>query len=113
MQTGSTLHGKQNPCLPIFNCLQAEKATRQRRPLLQLKTQRLMLPARCWKRSLQHSKCTGDANKSGLPTANKYLFADLLLFESGEGDERTSPSFPAANAGIDASSALLEALIAT
>ena len=45
--------------------------------------------------------------------ANKYLFADLLLFETGEGDETTSPSFPAANAGIDASSALLEALIAT
>ena len=100
-------------CLPIFNCLQVERATRQRRPLLQLQTRGLMLPVHSWKRSLQHSKCTGDANKSGLPMANKYLFADLLLFESGEGDERTSPSFPAANAGIDASSALLEALIAT
>ena len=94
-------HGKQNAYLPIFNCLQAERATRQRRPLLQLQTQGLMLPARCWKRSLQHSKCTGDANIfwSGLPTANKYLFADLLLFESGEGDEATSPSFPACKRG--------------
>ena len=45
--------------------------------------------------------------------ANKYLFADLLLFETGEGDETTSTSFPAANAGIDTSSALLEVLIAT
>ena len=72
-----------------------------------------MLPARCWKRSLQNSKCTGDANKRGLPTANKYLFADILLFETGEGDKTTSPSFLAANVGIDASSALLEALIAT
>ena len=42
----------------------------------------------------------------------KCLFADLLLFESGEGDEATSPSFAASNAGIYASSALLEALIA-
>ena len=86
---------------------------RQRRPLLQLQTQGLMVSAHCWKRSLQHSKCTGDANKSGLPTANKCLFADFLLFESREGDERTSPSFPATNAGIDAFSVLLEALIAT
>ena len=42
-----------------------------------------------------------------------YLFAGLLLFSSGEDDEATSPSFASANAGIDASSALLEALIAT
>ena len=98
-------------CLPIFKCLQAERMTRQRRPLLQLQTKRLMLPARCWERSLQHSKCIDDANGSGLPTANKYLFTGLLFFESGEGDKTTSPSFPAANGGIDASSALLEALI--
>ena len=60
---------------------------------------------------MQHSKYIGDANGSSLSTANKYLFAGLLLFESGEGDETTSPSFPATNVGIDASSALLEALI--
>ena len=71
-----------------------------------------MLPSRCWKCLLEYRKCSGDANKSGLPIANKYLFEDLLLFESGEGDETTSPSFPAANTGIDASNALLEALIA-
>ena len=46
------------------------------------------------------------------PWQTKCLFAGLLLFESGEGDEATSPSFAASNAGIDASSALLEALIA-
>ena len=51
--------------------------------------------------------------RAAYPRQTKYLFADLLLFETGEGDETTSPSFPAANAGIDASSALLEALIAT
>ena len=60
---------------------------------------------------MQHSKCSGDENGSGLPTANKYLFAGLLLFVCGEGDETTSPFFPTANTGIDASSALLEALI--
>ena len=46
------------------------------------------------------------------PRQTKCLFADLLLFESEEGDEATSPSFAASNAGIYASSALLEALIA-
>ena len=113
MRTGAAYPRQTNTCLPIFYFLPAERATRQRLPLLQLKTGGLMLPARCWKRSLQHTKSTGDANGSGLPTANKYLFADLLLFTSGEGDETTSPSFTAENGGIDASSALLEALIAT
>ena len=70
-----------------------------------------MLPARCWKRSLQQSKCSGDANGSSLPTANNYLFADLFLFTSGEGDEVTSPSFTTRYAAIEASSASLEALI--
>ena len=45
--------------------------------------------------------------------ANKYLFADLLLSTSREGDDATSPPFAAENSAIDASSALLEALIAT
>ena len=59
-------------CLPIFNYLQAKRATRQRRPLLQLKMKRLMLPARRhWKRLLQLYKCNGHANGSPLPTANK------------------------------------------
>ena len=53
-----------------------------------------------------------DASGSGLSTANEYLFADLLLFISGEGDKATSPSFAAENLWIDAFSALLEALIA-
>ena len=45
--------------------------------------------------------------------ANKYLSADLLFFTAREGDEATSPSFAAENAAIEASSALLEALIAS
>ena len=72
-----------------------------------------MLLARCWKRSLQQSKYSGDANGSGLPTANNYRFADLFLFTSGEGDEATSPSFTTRYVAIEASSASLEALIAS
>ena len=45
--------------------------------------------------------------------ANKYLFADLLFLKAGEGDEVTSTSFSAEKLGIDGSSALVEALIAT
>ena len=52
------------------------------------------------------------ANGSAVSMANKYLFANLLLFGSGEGDEATSPSFATKNATIDASNALLEVLIA-
>ena len=47
------------------------------------------------------------------PWQTKYMFVDLLLFESGEGDEATSPYFTAENSGIDTSSVVLEALIAT
>ena len=47
------------------------------------------------------------------PRQTKRLFADLLFFTSGEGDEATLPSFAAENAMIDASSSLLEAFIAT
>ena len=47
------------------------------------------------------------------PRQTKCLFADLQFFKSGEGDEATSTSFAPSNAGIDASSTLLEALIAT
>ena len=72
-----------------------------------------MLPARRRKYPFQLNKCGGDANRTSFTTANKYLFDDLLLFTSGEGDEPMLPSFTANNSGIDASSALLEALIAT
>ena len=49
---------------------------------------------------MQHSKCSGDANGSGIPTANKYLFADLLFFIDREGDKATSPSFSATKRGM-------------
>ena len=44
--------------------------------------------------------------------ANKYLFADLMLFTSGEVDATMSLSFAIRYATIEASSGLLEALIA-
>ena len=72
-----------------------------------------MLPARRWKRPLQLDTCGGDANRSSFTTANKYLFADLLVFTNGKGDEETSTYFAPENAGIDACSSSLEAPIAT
>ena len=54
----------------------------------------------------------GDENGGTLPTANKYLFADLLISLSGEVDKATSFSFATRYAPIEASSASLEALIA-
>ena len=63
------------------------------------------------KRSLRFGICKGDETGSIHPGQRENLFADLLLFMSGEGEEATSPSFATANALIEASSALLEALI--
>ena len=45
--------------------------------------------------------------------ASKCLFANLLFFKSREDDEAMSPSFAVEKLGIEASSALLEAPIAT
>ena len=72
-----------------------------------------MLPGHRWKRPLQLFTCGGLRTGTVFTTANKYLFADLLFFKAGEGDEATSTSFSAEKLGIDASNALLEALIAT
>ena len=47
------------------------------------------------------------------PQQTEYLFADLLLFTSEEGDKATSPSFAPENKAIDGSNASLEMLIAT
>ena len=113
MQWEHLTDGNQNTCLQIFNCLQVERGTKKGRPLLQMKTKRLMLPARSWKRSLQLGICRGNANGSTLPTANKNLFTDLEVFTSGGGDEATSPSFTDENEAIGASSSSVEALNAT
>ena len=59
MRTGAVYPRQTNTYLLIFYFLRAETATRQRRHLLQLKIRGLMFPARCWKRSSQHSTCSG------------------------------------------------------
>ena len=46
------------------------------------------------------------------PRQTEYLFANLLLFMSGEGDKATSPSFTTKMPAIGAPSSSLEALIA-
>ena len=112
MQTGAFSQQQTNTCLQIFYSLQAERETKQRLPILQLKTQQLRLPARPWKRPLQLITSEVDANGGVFTMANKYLSADLLFFTARKGDKATSPSFAAENAAIEASSASLEALIA-
>ena len=77
MRMGAGYPRQTTTCLLIFYSLQTKRATRKRRPLFHLQTRGLMLPAHCWKRSLQHSTCSGDANGSGFPTANSYF---LLIF---------------------------------
>ena len=74
-------------------------------------TRRSKLPAHRWKRSFQLGAFSGDANENSLPTANKCLFANLLVSASREGDEATSPSFETSYALIQASSASMETLI--
>ena len=108
---GAVYTWQTNTCLPIFCFLRAERATRQRRPLLQQVMSRSKLPDHRWKRSFQLGAFSGDGKASTLPTANKCLFADLLLFASGEGDEATSPSFTTSYALIQVSSPSLETLI--
>ena len=111
MQMGAIYTWQTNTCLPIFCFLRAERVTRQRRPLLQQVTSRSKLPDHRWKRSFQLGTFSGDGKASSFPTANKCLFANLLFFASGEGDEATSPSFTTSYASIQASSPSLEMLI--
>ena len=104
-------HSKQMLVCHFFKFLRAKRATRQRRPLLQQVTHRSKLPAHRWKRSFQLGTFSGDGKASTLPTPNKYIFANLLLFATGEGDEATSPSFTISSVSIQVSSPSLETLI--
>ena len=47
-----------------------------------------------WKHSLQHSKWRGYENGGTLPTANKYLFADLLILRAGSAMKQRRPLLP-------------------
>ena len=113
MHTGAFSQWQANAYLLIFYSLNPERATKQRLSLLQLKSWGLGLSVRCSKHSLRHSKYRGIAHGSNLPMAKKYLFANLLLFESGEWDKTTLPSIATQNAMIDSSKSLLEEPIAT
>ena len=72
-----------------------------------------MLPDRLWKSKWNVTSCSWKA-KFGILHTNKNDLLALFTFVRGvEDDEATSPSFAAENAGIDASSSSLEAVIAT
>ena len=97
-----------------FTCLPAERATRQCRPLLQLKTQRLMLPARRWKRLLQLYKCKGHGNGSTLPTANRIpVCRSLIVYKRRARRGNVAFFCNTFHVAIDASSSSLKAIIAT
>ena len=99
-------------CLPIFCCLRLHRAIGHCCPLVHLKMHRLRLLACRLKNSLQLITYKGDEKGSNFPKANKYLFTNLLLFGSGEGDDTMSPSFATKNIAIDATTASLEVLLA-
>ena len=104
---------KKTTCLHFLPLFMAQRATGQRRPLLQVETGRSMLPDRRQKRKLHVTSCSWKT-KLGIYTRKKNYLLALFIFVRGvEGDEATSPSFTAGNEAIDASSSSLEALIAT
>ena len=59
------------------------------------------------------TSCSWKAKLGTLHTEKNYLTLRFTFVHGVEGDEATSPSFAAENKAIDASSSLLEALIAT
>ena len=59
------------------------------------------------------TSCSWNAKLGTLHTEKNYLNALFTFVRGVEGDKATSPSFGAENAAIDASSLLLEAVIAT
>ena len=90
-----------------------QRATGQRRPLLQVETGRSMLPDSRQKRKLHVTSCSWKTKLGILHTEKNYLLALSIFVRGVEGDEVTSPSFTTGNEAIDASSSSLEALIAT
>ena len=100
---------KKNYLLALFTFVCGAEGDRQRRPLLQVKTGRVMVPDR-----RQNPKWKGYfmqlAGKAGHFTHGKNYLLPIFSFLCGtKGDEATSPSFVGENAAIDASSLSLEA----
>ena len=108
-----TLHTETNYLLAIVLFVRGAESDRATSPSCATVNGSIDASSSSLEASIPTQQMRGDANRSSFTMANKYLFADLLLFTSGEGDEATSPSLTAENSGIDGSSALLEALIAT
>ena len=86
----------------------AKRARRQRRPLLQVETGRLMLPdcLRKWKWNV--TSCYWNAKLDTLHTEKNYLLAIFTFAHGAEGDRATSPSFASRNGSIDASKLSLD-----
>ena len=104
---------KQITCLRIFRFLVAQRATGQRRTLVQVQRDRLKLPTRRWKRKWPVASCSWYAKLGTLHTEKNYLLANRSFVRGAEGDGQTYPSFTAENGLINASSSSLEAPIAT
>ena len=85
-------HGKEITFLQIFYSLQAERATRQLRPLLPYATGQLRLPMHRWKRSLQlYCPQVALQKKATFSTAIKLLIAVRYLFSCTDGERATLP----------------------
>ena len=104
-----TLHMKENYLLANLSFVCGAESHGETSPSFSTVNGRLMLLACGWKLPLQLITCKGDTNRSSLTMANKYLFVDLLFFESKEGNKATLPSFSGENWSIDAPNSSLEA----
>ena len=112
-EVGHFAHGKKTTCLRFLPLFMVQRATGERRLLLQVEMGRLMLPDCLWKRTVNMTSCSWKAKLGTLHTEKYYLLA-LFTFVCGvEGDEETSPCFAAENQAIDVSGSSLEAAIAT
>ena len=108
-----TLHTKKIACLQIFHFLVAQRATGQRRTLVQVQRDRLKLPARRWKRKWRVASCSWYAKLGSLHTEKIYLLANLLFVRGAKGDGAILPSFSTVDRSIDAPSSSMKAPIAT
>ena len=108
-----TLHTETNYLLANFLFVRGAESDGETSPSCATVNESIDASSSSLEASIPTQQMRGDANRSSFTTANKYLFADLLLFTSGEGDEATSPSCATVNESIDASSSSLEASIPT
>ena len=81
----------------------------QRRPLLQVETDRFMLLDCLWKRKWSVTSCCWKATLGTLHTGKNYLLALFTFVHGTEGDRATSPSFASRNSLIHTSKLSLEA----